>query len=122
MIQFLITAALLLPVAAPSTSQQQPGRVAASPSAPLVIGQTFTLASSVLKEERRINVYAPPGYAESASLRLPVLYAMQGKVSGVKVFDRAGAQILEGSHQHLGDVALLSSAVDPSGAVRSTQR
>ena len=32
---------------------------------PLVIGDTFTIASAALHETRRINVYAPPEYAES---------------------------------------------------------
>jgi len=48
------------------------------PATPLVIGDTFTLASSALGEVRRINVYAPPGYAESRDLRLPVLYMPDG--------------------------------------------
>lgn len=48
------------------------------PPGPLTIGQTFTLASKVLGETRRINVYLPPGYADSATLRLPVLYMPDG--------------------------------------------
>ncbi|SMB93321.1 putative esterase [Hymenobacter roseosalivarius DSM 11622] len=47
-------------------------------AAPLTIGQTFTLASATLRETRRINVYLPPGYADSATLRLPVLYMPDG--------------------------------------------
>ncbi|TPG64510.1 alpha/beta hydrolase [Hymenobacter nivis] len=47
---------------------------------PLAIGQTFTLPSKVLGETRRINVYLPPGYADSAALRLPVLYMPDGGV------------------------------------------
>lgn len=43
-------------------------------AAPLSIGQTFTLASAVLGESRRINVYLPPAYADSATRRLPILY------------------------------------------------
>ncbi|MBO2010692.1 alpha/beta hydrolase [Siccationidurans soli] len=50
----------------------------ASSAAPLVIGQTFTLQSKVLGETRRINVYLPPAYTDSASLRLPVLYMPDG--------------------------------------------
>lgn len=46
--------------------------------APLCIGQTFTLPSKVLGETRRINIYLPPGYADSAALRLPVLYMPDG--------------------------------------------
>jgi predicted alpha/beta superfamily hydrolase len=45
---------------------------------PLVIGETFTISSAVLQEVRRINVYAPPVYAESRDLRLPVLYMPDG--------------------------------------------
>jgi predicted alpha/beta superfamily hydrolase len=51
---------------------------ALSQTAPLVIGDTFTIESKVLGETRRINVYAPPGYAESPELRLPVLYMPDG--------------------------------------------
>jgi hypothetical protein len=43
---------------------------------PLVIGDTFTLESKVLGETRRINVYLPPGYTESAPV--PVLYMPDG--------------------------------------------
>ncbi|WP_375418080.1 alpha/beta hydrolase [uncultured Hymenobacter sp.] len=46
--------------------------------APLSIGQTFPLASAVLGETRRINVYVPPGYADSTAGRLPVLYMPDG--------------------------------------------
>ena len=55
---------------------------AQSPGAPgpLTIGQTFTLVSKVLGETRHINVYLPPGYADSAALRLPVLYMPDGGV------------------------------------------
>lgn len=47
-------------------------------AAPLVMGETFTIDSKVLKETRRINVYLPPGYAESPDTRLPVLYMPDG--------------------------------------------
>jgi predicted alpha/beta superfamily hydrolase len=46
--------------------------------AALCIGQTFTLQSKVLGETRRLNVYAPAGYAESSTMRLPVLYMPDG--------------------------------------------
>jgi predicted alpha/beta superfamily hydrolase len=45
---------------------------------PLVIGETFTIESKSLGEMRRINVYLPPGYADSATARLPVLYMPDG--------------------------------------------
>jgi predicted alpha/beta superfamily hydrolase len=50
----------------------------AGQAAPLVIGETFTIDSKLLGETRRINVYAPPAYAESPSARLPVLYMPDG--------------------------------------------
>jgi len=45
---------------------------------PLVIGETFVIRSSVLEEQRRINVYLPPVYKESQDVRLPVLYMLDG--------------------------------------------
>jgi predicted alpha/beta superfamily hydrolase len=51
-----------------------------SEAEPLVIGETFTISSKVLGEVRRINVYAPPGYAASPDVRLPVLYMPDGGV------------------------------------------
>ncbi|MFN7943805.1 MAG: alpha/beta hydrolase-fold protein [Blastocatellia bacterium] len=50
----------------------------ADQAAPLVIGETFTIASGILGETRRINVYLPPGYAESQNVRVPVLYMPDG--------------------------------------------
>jgi predicted alpha/beta superfamily hydrolase len=50
----------------------------AAPS-PLVIGETFQLASKVLSERRVINVYLPPGYATSTE-RYPVLYMPDGGI------------------------------------------
>ena len=47
----------------------------------LAIGETFTIESSILKEVRRINVYAPPGYADSRDMRLPVLYMPDGGIA-----------------------------------------
>ncbi len=51
---------------------------AAEKVAPLVIGETFTIESRILNETRRINVYLPPGYAESPDARMPVLYMLDG--------------------------------------------
>jgi len=48
---------------------------------PLVIGETFTVSSKVLTETRRINVYLPPAYTESAGARLPVLYMPDGGIA-----------------------------------------
>ena len=47
-------------------------------ASPLVIGETFTIDSKVLKETRRINVYLPPGYVKSSNTPLPVLHVPDG--------------------------------------------
>jgi predicted alpha/beta superfamily hydrolase len=51
---------------------------AASQVAPLSIGETFTIDSRILGEQRRINVYLPPDYLKSVDARLPVLYMPDG--------------------------------------------
>ncbi|MEO7916120.1 MAG: alpha/beta hydrolase-fold protein [Dokdonella sp.] len=48
---------------------------------PLVIGETFSMASKVLGETRRINVYKPPGYDEAANEKVPVLYMPDGGIA-----------------------------------------
>jgi predicted alpha/beta superfamily hydrolase len=50
----------------------------AEKASPLVLGETFTIDSRILKETRRINVYLPPGYTASRDLRVPVLYMPDG--------------------------------------------
>jgi uncharacterized protein len=52
-----------------------------SNSAPLVIGDTFTIDSKALGEVRHINVYMPPGYTEPDSERVPVLYMPDGGIA-----------------------------------------
>jgi predicted alpha/beta superfamily hydrolase len=46
---------------------------------PVLPHETFTIASKLLGETRRINVYTPPGY-EKANSRDPVLYMPDGGV------------------------------------------
>lgn len=53
----------------------------AEQSAPLIIGDTFTVESKAIGEKRRINVYLPPGYAESGEARFPVLYMPDGGIA-----------------------------------------
>ena len=77
--QLLLCVAILLSLAS-ITQAQSPAGKAASSAAPLVIGETFTIDSKILGETRRINVYAPPGYAESPETRLPVLYMPDGGI------------------------------------------
>jgi uncharacterized protein len=50
-------------------------RIAATP---LMIGETFSIDSKVLKEKRRINVYLPSAYGDPKLARLPVLYMPDG--------------------------------------------
>jgi predicted alpha/beta superfamily hydrolase len=44
----------------------------------IVIGATLTLNSVVLAEQRRINVYFPPGFDASSKVALPVIYMPDG--------------------------------------------
>ncbi|MGI4739956.1 MAG: hypothetical protein ACRYG7_32705 [Janthinobacterium lividum] len=74
-----------------------PPALAQTSPTPLTIGQTFTLPSVALRETRRINVYVPPGYADSAAGRLPVLYMPDGGV-GEDFLHVAGlVQVLTGN-------------------------
>lgn len=71
--------ALLVCTASVASAQGRPLTTATTATtvttvAPLAIGETFTIESRVLGEVRRINIYAPPGYADSSAMRLPVLY------------------------------------------------
>ncbi|SET46613.1 hypothetical protein SAMN04487998_1917 [Hymenobacter actinosclerus] len=68
----LLLLVLSLSRAVPATAQQ------AAPAAALSIGQTFTLTSQVLGETRRINVYRPASFPDSANTALPVLYMPDG--------------------------------------------
>ena len=72
----LLAAAVL--ASAPSLAPAQAPPFYVSEAAPLVIGETFTIDSGVLGEERRVNVYAPSVYADSPGVRLPVLYMPDG--------------------------------------------
>lgn len=48
------------------------------PPGPVPPHDTFTVASKVLSEDRRINVYTPRAYKFSATAKLPVLYMPDG--------------------------------------------
>ncbi|MBK8165080.1 MAG: alpha/beta hydrolase [bacterium] len=65
--------AVLATLTPPSARAQKPP----APE-PLTIGDTWSLASAVLGETRRVNVYAPPGALDIADTRLPVLYMPDG--------------------------------------------
>lgn len=49
-----------------------------APAAPVVLGETFTIESSVLGEDRRINVFRPTFWGEKIEGALPVLYMPDG--------------------------------------------
>lgn len=77
--------ALLLLTPFHATSQARPSNTVTQSKAtrivkgtPLVIGETFIIPSKVMGEKRRINVYAPGVYYDSALLRLPVMYMPDG--------------------------------------------
>ncbi|HEX8556554.1 MAG TPA: alpha/beta hydrolase-fold protein [Pyrinomonadaceae bacterium] len=67
---------LVLALATPARPLPRPA--SGEKAAPLTIGETFTVNSRILGETRRINVYFPPGYQDSAAARLPVLYMPDG--------------------------------------------
>ena len=64
---------------------------------PLAIGQTFTVESKALGETRRINVYLPPAYADSATVRLPVLYMPDGGLAEDFLHVAGLVQVLTGN-------------------------
>lgn len=42
------------------------------------IGETFTLHSDILGEERILNIYLPEGYTEDSTIQYPVIYVLDG--------------------------------------------
>jgi hypothetical protein len=73
----LVQAAVLLALSLPLTAAAgQAAPDSTSAATPLAIGESVTLRSQVLGEARRINVYLPAGYGDTA--RLPVLYMPDG--------------------------------------------
>jgi uncharacterized protein len=52
-----------------------------SEASPLTIGETFVIPSTVMGEQRRINVYLPPVYTDSPGVHLPVLYMPDGGIA-----------------------------------------
>ena len=66
---------------APVSTPAPVAAIQAAPSSdPVLPHQTLTINSRVLGEERRINVYTPPGYDDAADVRYPVLYMPDGGV------------------------------------------
>lgn len=72
--------ALVLPVflLAPPLAGQNPPAVNYAENDKPPVHQSFTINSTVLSEERVINVYSPPAYASSPDSAFPVLYMLDG--------------------------------------------
>lgn len=47
---------------------------------PLIIGESVTITSKILNEERKINVYLPTSYSSEANRNYPVIYLLDGAV------------------------------------------
>ena len=54
-----------------------PAPLAAQDGEPIVIGRSYSLPSAALGEQRTVNVWLPPGYAEGEA-RYPVIYLIDG--------------------------------------------
>lgn len=86
----------LLVLLVPGVAGCQPALAQSNP-APLAIGQTFTLVSTALGETRRINVYLPSAYSDSATSRLPVLYMPDGGLAEDFLHVAGLVQVLTGN-------------------------
>lgn len=73
----MLRCAVPLALAVAFTASAAAQSVTADP-APLVLGETFVIASAVLDEARRINVYRPTVYGTPVDGPLPVLYMPDG--------------------------------------------
>lgn len=47
---------------------------------PLTIGETLTLDSKILQEERVLNIYLPNGYSPDSAKTYPVIYLLDGSI------------------------------------------
>jgi predicted alpha/beta superfamily hydrolase len=61
------------------------------------MGQTFTMVSKAMGETRRINVYLPAAYTDSATIRLPVLYMPDGGMAEDFLHVAGLVQVLTGN-------------------------
>ena len=76
MMRWLRYAALVLAMVAMPQLAWSGAPEASLPAMPTHTG--FSIASRLLGETRHINVYTPPGYADHARARYPVLYMPDG--------------------------------------------
>jgi len=72
--QLIMGAGLLALAIAPAACRKTP------PADPIPEHETFRLASTVLGEERVVNVHLPPAYAERPEQAFPILYMPDGGV------------------------------------------
>jgi uncharacterized protein len=73
-VTFLFSMACARPCPTPSTA---PVTTTATTATAAAIGETFVIPSKILGEDRVVNVYVPPGYAEGTET-YPVLYMPDG--------------------------------------------
>jgi predicted alpha/beta superfamily hydrolase len=45
---------------------------------PIILGETLSFQSSILKQHRKINIYLPEGYNKNSSQQYPVIYLLDG--------------------------------------------
>lgn len=90
--QLFLTFIMALSQVVPAPQAPAPRQIA-----PLTIGETFTLPSATMGETRRINVYLPAGYAETAQTRLPVLYMPDGGMAEDFLHVAGLVQVLTGN-------------------------
>ncbi|MEN5146291.1 alpha/beta hydrolase [Brevundimonas diminuta] len=76
--RFALAISLGLSMAGGATALAAPAQDAlAVAETPIVIGRSYALPSTVMGQTREINVWLPPGYAESGQT-YPVLYVLDG--------------------------------------------
>jgi predicted alpha/beta superfamily hydrolase len=47
---------------------------------PIVLGNSQEFHSKILAENRKVNIYLPPGYSEKDTLKYPVIYLLDGGI------------------------------------------
>jgi uncharacterized protein len=77
---FVSTAFVAVALGGPLTAQEP--HPAAGPAIPVLIGETVTLRSEILGEDRRVYVQLPAGYEADPDSRYPVLYVLDGDAPG----------------------------------------
>jgi hypothetical protein len=75
---------VVVAIAGVVTARQTWGQVAEreQPGKPIIVGQTITIRSEILNEDRRINVRLPDRYEQHPDERYPVVYQLDGGAPG----------------------------------------